>query len=67
LYNVNKPEYQINYYSLIKIAPINNIKKKEIISEDIQESKIADNTKFTNKIYKKHLSVRVNYTQHDLV
>ncbi len=67
LYNVNKPEDQINDYSVIKITPINNIKKKEIISEDVQEPKIADDTKFTSKIYKKHLSVRVNYTQHDLV
>lgn len=67
LYNINKPEDQINDYSVIKMTPINNIKKKEIISEDVQESKIADNTKFTNKIYKKHLSVRVNYTQHDMV
>ena len=30
LYNINKPEYQINDYSVIKMTPINNIKKKEI-------------------------------------
>jgi len=67
LYNINKPEDQINDYSVIKMTPINNIKKKEIIPEDIQKPKIVNDTEFISKIYKKHLSVRVNYTQHDLV
>jgi hypothetical protein len=69
LYNVNKPENQINDYSVIKMSPINNIKKKEIPLEDIQELKIVEDikSKSISKIYKKHLSVRVNYTQHDMV
>ena len=30
LYNINKPEDQINDYSVIKMTPINNIKKKKL-------------------------------------
>lgn len=69
LYNVNKPEDQINEYSIIKIAPLISNKRVDVLLKDVKGIKFRNNAKLKSiyKIYKKHLTVRVNYVEHDML
>jgi hypothetical protein len=69
LYNINKPEDQVNEYSIIKIAPVISNKKVDILLKDIKGIKFIHDAKLKSiyKIYKKHLTVRVNYVEHDML
>jgi hypothetical protein len=70
LYNINKPENQVNDYTIIRInqTPVIN-NKDDILIKDIKEDKLTNNLKLKSiyKIYKKHLTVRVKHLEHDAV